>query len=100
MQQVTPTNKSNDDESEQLFTYDDIPLYARVYHNGKLGWVTMKGEDALDRASGNHIRIQYKHKFANRKRSHLHEKVVNTFLEKQETLWVDFDYKFTSYEDQ
>lgn len=86
-------------EPDQLYTFDDIPLYARVYYMGRLGWVIKKGEDIVNTVSDSrHLKIQYKEKHANRKHSHVHEKLVNKFLRKQERLWVDFEHNFETYD--
>lgn len=97
---------SNDDESEsvpegaepgQVYTFDDVPMYCRVYYMGRLGWVVGKGDDVREDSSGRHIKIQYKEEYAGRKVSRVHEKLVNKFLRKREKLWVDFDHNFTEY---
>lgn len=85
-------------EEGQLYTFEDVPLYARVYYMGRLGWVTEKGH-GVRQGSGKHIRIQYKETHAGRKESRLHEKLVNKFLRKKKRLWVDFDRQFEVFED-
>jgi hypothetical protein len=86
-------------EEGQLYTFDDIPKYCRVYYMGRLGWVVQKGYNVRDNNGDRHIKIQYKEKHAGKKYSKVHEKLVNKFLRKQKRLWVDFDKQFEEYHD-
>lgn len=83
----------------QLYTFDDVPKYRRVYYMGRLGWVVQKGHTVREGSDGRHIKIQYKEKHANRKYSKIHEKLVNRFLRNKKRLWVDFDGRFEEYKE-
>jgi hypothetical protein len=93
----TQTGETNS-RDDQLYTFEDIPMYARVYYLGRTGWVVGKGGDVSDMSDGDHIKIQYDEEYAGRKASKLHKKLVNSALAKQERLWVDFGFRLDDIE--
>lgn len=88
---------SEDDTSEEntmMFTFDDIPLYARCEYRGHKAWILDKGDHIMDNSSGRHLLIQYDEKMAGRDESKLHEKVVTRKLKQNDgELWIDFNHR-------
>lgn len=81
---------TNDEYSDQLFTFDDIEEDMRVVLRGREGYVTDKGDHVLESSNREHIEIRLtnvtRQSVTNKR---LHEDMVNRYLAKG-TLWVDW----------
>lgn len=87
---------NNHDTEEQLFDFDDIELYTRVYWRGRPGWILDKGYHVSDGdPDARHILVQYEGNYDGRREANIHENIVNKYLADGRKLWVDFDEHLT-----
>lgn len=83
----------------QVYTYEDVPKYCRVYYRGTPGFVIDKGDHMKD-GDARHIQVEFDEPIGNANSTDtrlIHENVVNKYLYQKKTLWIDFEHRLNEY---
>jgi len=82
----------NGGTNKQVFTFDDIDKYTRIYWKGQPGWVLDKGPHVQPAVKdARHLYIEFEDEQSGKQDSRMfHEKIVNKYLREKRLLWVDF----------